>query len=103
MQWLSENRGTILVALALLCMVAAIVRRLIRDRSQGRSACGCGCAGCPMRGACHKSLAGQEDTQEGVAGEEVKPRSSELSCTGLEKPPAAVSVSGDALRGGPAE
>lgn len=54
MRWLSENWGTVLVALALLSVVIAIIRRLIRDKRQGRSACGGNCAGCPMGGACHK-------------------------------------------------
>ena len=54
MQWLSENWGTILVAFALLGIVTATVQHLIRDRRQGKSACGCSCASCPMGGACHK-------------------------------------------------
>ena len=53
MQWLSENWGTVLVALALLGIVTAIVRQLIRDKRKGKSACGCNCASCPMGGACH--------------------------------------------------
>ena len=54
MQWLSENGGTIMVAFALLGIVTATVRHLIRDRRQGKSAYGCNCASCPMGGACHK-------------------------------------------------
>ena len=54
MQWLSENWGIVLVGLALLEMVTAIVRRLIRDKGQGRFACGYNCASCPMGVACHK-------------------------------------------------
>ena len=54
MQWLSENGGTALVTRALLGIVASIVRKLVRDRRQGKSACGCNCASCPMGGACHK-------------------------------------------------
>ena len=54
MQWLSENWGIVLVGLALLEMVTAIVRRLIRDKGQGRSACGYNCASCPMGVAYHK-------------------------------------------------
>lgn len=54
MRWLSENLGTVLVAFALLGIVALIVRRLIHDKRQGRSTCGCNCANCPMGGACHK-------------------------------------------------
>ena len=52
--WLSENIATLLIVAALIATVALIVRKLVRDKKAGRSSCGCGCAGCPMSGACHK-------------------------------------------------
>ena len=54
MDWISENAGTILVSLALLAVVTAIVRQLIRDKKKGKSACGNSCASCPMHGPCHQ-------------------------------------------------
>ena len=51
--WLSGNLAAILICAALIAVVAAIVAGLIRDRKRGKSSCGCGCAGCPMSGACH--------------------------------------------------
>ena len=40
LQWIADNAGTILVALALAGVVAAILVRLRRDRRQGKSSCG---------------------------------------------------------------
>ena len=54
-QWLSANLGTILIALLLFAIAAAIVVKLIRDKKRGRSACGGNCAACAMRGGCHKT------------------------------------------------
>ena len=51
--WLSGNLAAILICAALIAVVAAIVAGLIRDRKRGKSSCGCGCANCPMSGACH--------------------------------------------------
>ena len=52
--WIAENVGTILIALALLLVVAAIVYSLLRNRKKGRSSCGGHCVSCPMGGSCHK-------------------------------------------------
>ena len=54
LEWLSANWGTILVILVLAVVVALIVRTLIRDKKAGRSSCGAGCAGCAMKGSCHR-------------------------------------------------
>lgn len=45
--------ATILVAALLLAAVALIVRKLVRDRRQGKSSCGCGCEHCASAGLCH--------------------------------------------------
>ncbi|MDO4492831.1 MAG: FeoB-associated Cys-rich membrane protein [Clostridia bacterium] len=52
-EWLKANAGTLVVSLALLGIVAAIVRKMVCDRKAGKSSCGCGCSHCAMRGACH--------------------------------------------------
>lgn len=52
--WLSGNLAAILICAALIAVVAAIVAGLIRDKKRGKSSCGCGCADCPMSGACHR-------------------------------------------------
>ena len=52
--WITENIGTILISAVLLLVVVLIIRKLIRDRKKGKTACGCGCANCAMSGSCHK-------------------------------------------------
>lgn len=55
LQWISANLGTILICAALLAAVALILRSLLRQKKQGKSSCGCGCAHCAMHGACHRA------------------------------------------------
>lgn len=51
--WLRINAGTILICLVLATAVALIVRKLIREKREGKSSCGCDCGNCAMRGKCH--------------------------------------------------
>ena len=53
-QWLMENLATILVSAVLILLVLAVVRRMMKNKAEGRSSCGCGCGGCAMRGSCHR-------------------------------------------------
>ena len=52
--WLSSNLGTILVAAVILLIVAAVICKMLKDKKNGRSSCGCGCENCAMSGTCHK-------------------------------------------------
>jgi len=54
MTWLYNNLSTIIVSLIVLTVVILVVRKLIRDKKQGKSSCGCGCDSCAMSGQCHK-------------------------------------------------
>lgn len=45
--------ATIFIATLLVVAVAAILRKLARDRKAGKTSCGCGCANCPSAGICH--------------------------------------------------
>ena len=51
--WIAANIWTLVVSAVLAVIVYAIVRKLIRDKRQGRSSCGHGCANCAMHGQCH--------------------------------------------------
>ena len=53
--WLMENMATIIISAVLVLLVAAVIASMVRDKRKGRSSCGCGCAGCAMSGACHRS------------------------------------------------
>ncbi len=52
-KWIAENWLTIVVSAGVLALIAGSVAVLARDRKQGKSSCGNGCAGCPMAGKCH--------------------------------------------------
>ncbi|WP_075109686.1 FeoB-associated Cys-rich membrane protein [Bittarella massiliensis (ex Durand et al. 2017)] len=47
------NGPTIVGALIVLAVVAAIVGRGIWNRRHHRGGCSCGCGDCPSRGLCH--------------------------------------------------
>jgi len=51
--WLAENVGTIAVGALLIVIFGAIVMKLIKNKKEGKSSCGCGCSDCAMRGQCH--------------------------------------------------
>lgn len=48
------NLPTILICLLIAGCVVLVIRRMIRDRKQGKTTCGGHCAGCPMSGSCHE-------------------------------------------------
>ncbi|MGI6008239.1 MAG: FeoB-associated Cys-rich membrane protein [Ruminococcus sp.] len=45
--------GTLIVGLILLAVICLVVRKMIKDKKEGKtcSGCGCGCEGC--HGSCH--------------------------------------------------
>ena len=55
LQWIGANIGTIALCIVLIAIVALIIRYLIRQKKQGKSSCGCGCAHCAMHGSCHQN------------------------------------------------
>ena len=51
-KWLTENISTVIIAVILLAVLTAIAVRLIRNKKQGKSSCGCGCKNCALSGKC---------------------------------------------------
>ena len=51
--WLKANLATVLIALILVAILAAVIFKMIKDKKEGRSSCGCGCSACAMRDSCH--------------------------------------------------
>ena len=51
--WMSNNIATIIICLVLVAVVAAIIIHMVKEKKQGKSSCGSGCASCPMAGKCH--------------------------------------------------
>ena len=51
---LTDNLGTVLIALILIAIVSGIIVKLLKDKKKGNSSCGCGCEHCAMKGTCHQ-------------------------------------------------
>ena len=51
---LTDNLGTVLIALILAAIVIGIIVNLLKDKKKGRSSCGCGCEHCAMKETCHQ-------------------------------------------------
>ena len=52
LSFISSNLSTIIVGLVVFAIVAAVVVKLVRDKINHKSSCGCGCSGCPSAGSC---------------------------------------------------
>ena len=51
--FLADNLSTILICIVLIAIVVSISIYLVRQKKQGKSSCGAGCAHCAMHGECH--------------------------------------------------
>lgn len=51
--FIAENLSTILICIVLIAIVVSISIYLVRQKQQGKSSCGAGCAHCAMHGTCH--------------------------------------------------
>ena len=49
LSWIMGNLATILISAVLVLAVCLIIVKMVKDRKQGRSSCGCDCGSC---GAC---------------------------------------------------
>ncbi len=47
--------GTYIVAGIILAVVILIIVKLVKDKKQGKTSCGCGCSNCPGSSICHKA------------------------------------------------
>ncbi len=45
--------GTAIILVVLAAIVFLIVRTMLRNKAQGKTTCGCGCANCAAAGTCH--------------------------------------------------
>jgi hypothetical protein len=55
LNWLSVNWASLVVGAVVLAIVGAAVAKLIRDKKNHKSTCGCSCASCPSAGMCHRN------------------------------------------------
>lgn len=54
MNWLYANWASLVVGLAVAAVILAVILKMIRDKKQHKSTCGCSCSGCPGANDCHK-------------------------------------------------
>lgn len=54
MNWLSANLASLVVGFVVAAIVSLIIVKMIRDKKQNKSTCGCSCSGCPGASYCHK-------------------------------------------------
>ncbi|MDE6722947.1 MAG: FeoB-associated Cys-rich membrane protein [Eubacterium sp.] len=52
--FLTENLSTIIIAVIVIGILAAIIVKMIKDKKKGKSSCGCGCENCAASEICHK-------------------------------------------------
>ena len=52
--WITENLGNIIVSAVLIATVAFVIFRMIKNKRNGLSSCGCNCSGCSMSADCRK-------------------------------------------------
>ena len=65
LKFLQQNLATILVFVILICIVALVIRHLLKDSRSGVSwNCGCNCKECPFSSSC----SGERFEEEKVAG-----------------------------------
>lgn len=55
MDFITQNIGTIIVLTVLAAVIALIIRKMRKDKKEGKASCGCGCDGCAMKDKCHTS------------------------------------------------
>lgn len=53
LSWIAENIYTIIICIVLIAIVTSVTVNIIRNMRNGKTSCGCGCSGCPMKGSCH--------------------------------------------------
>lgn len=53
MEWIIGNLATIIICLILAAVIGLIIYKMLKNRKNGKSSCGCNCSCCPMSGCCH--------------------------------------------------
>ena len=54
MNWLSTNWASLVVGAIVAAIVVAVIAKMMRDKKQHKSGCGCSCSGCAGASYCHK-------------------------------------------------
>ena len=52
LDFLIENSATVITLLVVLTIIGLAVFKIVKDKKQGKSSCGCGCEGCALADKC---------------------------------------------------
>lgn len=55
LEWLTAHYIDILLVIAVAGVVVLVIAKMIRDKQNGKSSCGCDCGCCAMAGKCSRS------------------------------------------------
>ena len=58
--WIVENKATLIVSALLLVVVGLVIFKMVKDKKNGKTGCGCGCSGCAMADICHQKSENKE-------------------------------------------
>lgn len=53
LDFLKENISTIVIGLIIFAIAVGVIAKMIRDKKNGKTTCGCGCENCPSADICH--------------------------------------------------
>ena len=53
-QFILSNLGTIIIGLLLMLIVGFVIRKMIKDKKQGKGCCGSSCKGCEHSSCYHQ-------------------------------------------------
>lgn len=53
LNFISSNLSTIIVGAILCGVVALVIRKIVKDKKNNVSSCGCGCSNCSASAFCH--------------------------------------------------
>ena len=54
LDFLIENSATVITLLVVLTIIGPAVFKIVKDKKQGKSSCGCGCEGCALADKCKR-------------------------------------------------
>ena len=63
-EWLSNNIGTIIVAVIVFGLFIGLVIKFYIDKKRGKLSCGCGCEDCAMKNSCNQKKERKENKKD---------------------------------------
>lgn len=52
--YIMNHQSSVIVGFIVLCGISILLNRMIRNKKNHKSSCGCGCGSCESAGICHQ-------------------------------------------------